>query len=236
MQPNPERTVGEIAAAFPAALEVLEKHHIDYYGERNIPFHEACRVAGVSAAEILQEVQSAAKTAPEDWNVEPVAHLIQFLVETHRRWLQLDLPWIEHLMNRVASTGKEDILSLRRVFSHLRADMEEHLRNEENVLFPAILEIEKSVAEGRPAPLLPFGSVRNPIAMLEQDHEIDSQLWDKLRELAYGYIPAESASEGVRLLYHELGALEGSVHEHTHLENNVLFPRVTRMVQQGSLA
>jgi len=239
MRLSPEKTVGEIAAAFPAAPQVLEKHHINYYGERDNPFREACRVAGVSAEEILEEVRRSAgdvQRVQENWNREPIAHLIQYLADTHRRWLQEDLPWIDHLIGRVASIGGEGrpILPLRSVFSRLRADMEEHLRNEENVLFPAILEIEPAIVGGRPVPLLPFGSVRNPITMLEQDHEIDSRLWDELRELAYGYVAGEDASEGVRLLYHELRELEGAVHEHTHLENNVLFPRVIRLVQQES--
>jgi regulator of cell morphogenesis and NO signaling len=122
---------------------------------------------------------------------------------------------------------------LRRVFVRLRADLEQHLRNEETVLFPAILEIERAMAEGRPAPRQSFGSVRNPIHMIEQDHEIDTRLWDELRELAYGYVAGEDAPQGIRVLYRELGKLEGAVHEHTHLENNVLFPRVIRLVQDG---
>jgi regulator of cell morphogenesis and NO signaling len=233
---SPEKTVGEIAAASPAAARVLEKHHIDYYSGRGNPFREACRVAGVSAEEILEEVRRStgdAWTIDDNWNTAPIEHLIQYLMDTHQRWLQQDLPWIDHLLDRAASVGGENqsIPPLRRVFFRLRADLEQHLRNEENVLFPAILEIERAMVEGRPAPRLPFGSVRNPIHMIEQDHEIDTQLWDELRELAYGYVAGEDAPQSIRLLYSELGQLETAVHEHTHLENNVLFPRVMRLVQ-----
>lgn len=238
MRLSPEKTVGEIAATSLAAAQVLEKHHIDYYSGRGNPFREACRVAGVSAEEVLEEVRRSADHASgidDNWNTEPIEHLIQYLMDTHQRWLQQDLPWVDHLLDRAASVGGEiqSIPPLRRVFFRLRADLEQHLRNEETVLFPAILEIERASVEGRPAPRQSFGSVRNPIQMIEQDHEIDSQLWDELHELAYGYVAGEDAPPSIRLLYHELSKLEGAVHEHTHLENNVLFPRVMRLVQHA---
>jgi regulator of cell morphogenesis and NO signaling len=238
MRLSPEKTVGEIAAASPAAARVLEKHHIDYYSERNNPFRAACRVAGVSAEEVLEEVRRSAnygQDIQENWNTAPIADLIRYLMRTHWSWLQQDLPWIDHLIDRATSVAGEDrsVLPLRRVFLRLRADLEQHLRNEENVLFPAILAIERAAAEGRPAPRQSFGSVQNPIHMMEQDHEIDARLWDELRELAYGYVAGEDAPQGIRLLYHELSKLEAAVHEHTHLENNVLFPRVMRLVQHA---
>jgi regulator of cell morphogenesis and NO signaling len=231
-----DKTVGEIAAAFPAGARVLEKHHIDYYSERSHPFREACRVAGVSAEEVLEEVRRSSRDAPErpeDWNAAPLADLIEYLKDAHQCWLTHDLPWIDHLIGRhlldcKASVGEPDrsIPVLRRVFLRLRTDLEQHLRDEENVLFPAILELEQALAEGRggPAP--------DPVLMIEQDHEIDARLWDELREIAYGYVAAEDAPQGIRALYQELGTLENAVHEHTHLENNVLFPRVIRMVRQ----
>jgi regulator of cell morphogenesis and NO signaling len=231
-----DKTVGEIAAAFPAGARVLEKHHIDYYSERSNPFREACRVAGVSAEEVLEEVRRSSREAPEhqeDWNAAPLADLIQYLKDAHQCWLTHDLPWIDHLigrhlLDRKASVSEQDrsIPVLQRVFLRLRRDLEQHLRDEENVLFPAILELERARAEGRGGP------VPDPILMIEQDHEIDAQLWDEMREIAYGYVTGEDAPQGIRALYQELSKLESAVHEHTHLENNVLFPRVIRLAQQ----
>jgi len=243
-----DKTVGEIAAAFPAGARVLEKHHIDYYSERSHPFREACRVAGVSAEEVLEEVRRSSRDAPElheDWNTAPLAELIQYLKDAHQCWLTQDLPWIDHLigrhlLDRAASVSEQDrsIPVLQRVFLRLRKDLERHLRDEENVLFPAILELEQALAGDRAVPPASSGlaesggPVPNPIEMIEQDHEIDAQLWDELREIAYGYVAGEDAPQGIRALYQELGKLENAVHEHTHLENNVLFPRVIRLVKQ----
>jgi regulator of cell morphogenesis and NO signaling len=238
MRPNREKTIGELAAAHPAALQVLEKQHIDYYSDRNRRFQDACRMAGSSAEEVLRQMARSAANPkdapPQAANPESLEALIQHLEDAHHRWLQKDLPWIAHVMERVESAGTP-IFPLRRAFGRLRQEFEDHMRCEENVLFPAVVEIERSIASGGPVPRLKFGSLRNPIAMLEQDHERESRLWDALRDLTYGYVAPEDASETVRLLYGELKNLEAAAHLHTHLEENVLFPRVVRLARQPSL-
>jgi len=50
-----------------------------------------------------------------------------------------------------------------------------------------------------------------------------------LRDLTYGYTVPEEAPESVRLLFRELEKFATSIHEHTHLENNILFPRVLNL-------
>ena len=69
--------------------------------------------------------------------------------------------------------------------------------------------------------------------MMEREHETDARLWDKLRDLTYGYAPPENACESIRLLFRELQALKAAAHEHTHIENNILFPRALRLEQRG---
>src|SRR5438094_466156 len=72
---NTEKTVGEIAAEYPAAARVFEKHHIDYCCGGKHPVVEACRVAGVRAEDVMTEVESTRRTAPAqqvpDWNAAP---------------------------------------------------------------------------------------------------------------------------------------------------------------------
>ena len=250
--PDIENTVGEIAAKFPCAPGVLEKHHIDYGTGGKRPFREACRVAGARAEEVLDEIRREGREdrwsrpgpgwddgSSENWEREPSAVLIEYLVATHRRWREQDLPMIDALLDRVEAVQRTNhgvhvtgVAQLRRVFDRLRHRLEEHLRQEENILFPAILAMEASDAGGRPLPRLAFGSVKNPITMMERDHETDAGLWDEIRDLTYGYAVAEDAPESTRRLFRELQSLETATHEHTHLESNILFPRVKRLEEQ----
>ena len=47
----------------------------------------------------------------------------------------------------------------------------------------------------------------------------------KLRTLTHGYKLPENACPTFQELFQELARLEADLHEHIHLENNILFPR-----------
>ena len=60
--------------------------------------------------------------------------------------------------------------------------------------------------------------------MLREHNETGDAL-RRLRELTGDYTVPEGACNTWRALWYGLAALETSLHEHIHLENNILFPR-----------
>jgi regulator of cell morphogenesis and NO signaling len=186
-------------------------------------------VAGTAASEIMAEL---AETTPadRDWNSAPLAEVVREIVDRHHAWLHAELSLLDHLFALVAHS-QEGIRPLERVFSQLKAELESHLGKEERVLFPAILRMETLRNAGKPVPRPPFGTVRNPISMMEHDHEQAMLHLDEMRDLTYGYDLPEDACHGLRMLYRELQALEADLHTHLHLENNILFPRAANLEQ-----
>lgn len=235
-----EKTVGEIAAEFPGAPRVLEMHHIDYSIGGKRAFREACRVAGVNADEVLREIRKVtlgSSPGEENWKSQATGTLIEHLVEMHHRWSTENVPLIQALLERVEASPDHAsrlpaIGRIRRLFTRLEHELQQHLRKEENVLFPVILKMERCVASGLPAPRESFGSVVNPITLMESDHDADARMWEELRDLTYGYTVPEDAPESVRLLIRELARMAEAIHEHTHLENNILFPRVMQLERE----
>lgn len=234
-----EKTVGEIAAEFPSAPKVLEMHHIDYSVGGKRAFREACRVAGVNADEVLRDIHKASLASvlgEENWNSQTTATLIEHLVEIHHRWSTENIPLIQALLDRVEALPENaanlPISRIRRLFTRLEHELRQHLRKEENVLFPVILKMERCASSGLPFPRASFGSVGNPIALMESDHDADARMWEELRDLTYGYTVPDDAPESVRLLVRELATFAAAMHEHTHLENNILFPRVIQLERE----
>lgn len=164
----------------------------------------------------------------EEWSSAPLDSLIERLLRDHRSWRVKDFPMIEYLFDRIEGTHgpaqPSCLVSLRRAFYRLRTEMEGHMSREENVLFPAIIGTQRSTG-GLATSLPAFGSLRNPISLLEQDHEHDERLLAAIREAAHGYEVPEAADENVRILFRELQALEAAMHAHTHLERSILFSR-----------
>ena len=159
--------------------------------------------------------------------------IVQQLLREHRRWRSKDFPWIAHLFDEVQSAedGQPACLApLRNAFYRLCAEMEGHMSREEHILFPAILEAQN---EPDAAPK-GFGSIRNPIAMIEQEHDWEAERLEKMREIARDYQLPHNADEKLRLLFRELEALEAAMHAHTHLEGSILFARALAAEGQHS--
>jgi regulator of cell morphogenesis and NO signaling len=176
--------------------------------------------------------QVEAGEAPQQWSAVPLEQLIDHLMDDHRRWLEELLPSLAALLEQRAREEKSDsTFALRRIFRRLSTQLEAHLRDEEHVLFPAILEMDRGTRNSEPRPKLAFGSVRNPITMIEREHEDDAQVWDTIRHLALLDAVAEGATKAAKRLYQDLTLFEDEVRTHTAVENTVLFPRAVQLEQ-----
>jgi regulator of cell morphogenesis and NO signaling len=153
----------------------------------------------------------------------PAESIIQHLLREHRRWRSKDFPLISHLFDEAQSAeGQPPCLKpLRTAFHRLCAEMEGHMAREEHVLFPAILEAQTELRAAENG----FGSIRNPIGMIEQEHDWEAERLEKMREIARGYRLPEKADQKLRLLFQELEALEAAMHAHSRLESSILFAR-----------
>jgi regulator of cell morphogenesis and NO signaling len=100
---------------------------------------------------------------------------------------------------------------------------------EEQVLFPYIGVMEQARSQGRPIPFPPFGTVKNPIRMMMIEHDAAGDLLSGLRLVTNDYAVPEDACMSYRSLYQALEGLEKDLHQHIHLENNILFPRAAEL-------
>jgi len=242
MLPHDEKTVGQIAAENPAALRVFEKHHIDYCCGGKHSIGDACRVAGSSVEEVMEEVAGATRAPAEDpaeakdWNHLPLGELIGYVEKGHHAWMSEELIVIAQLLDRASELSPAcvaphaSLAPLQRVFGYLRAELESHMRKEEMILFPAIAAMEHG-----PAGAVSAGSIATVVATMEQEHEVAAQYLDEIRDLTYGYDPPENASQNLRALYRELQVLEADLRIHIHLENNILFPRAIRLEEETTI-
>jgi regulator of cell morphogenesis and NO signaling len=104
-----------------------------------------------------------------------------------------------------------------------------HMMKEEMVLFPYIVRMEEAVIQREPVLPPPFGSVGNPIHMMESEHESAGKALRAMREASQGYAPPPDVCVSYQTLYQALAGFEADLHQHIHLENNILFPRAIAM-------
>ncbi len=238
MQTLETKTVAEIAAESLAAVKVFERLGIDYCCGGKRPLDEVCRENGLSAGAVQAELDAvAAQAAPEqrDWSAAPLSELIGHIVGTHHEYLKRELgPLGERVakVERVYSARPEAVERVRglsEIFEGLKSELLMHLRKEEMVLFPAIESYEEAVQAERPLPPLAFGSVGNPIRMMELEHESAGEALARLHEITHDFEVPEYACVTYKAMLKGLRELEQDLHMHIHLENNVLFPRTLKL-------
>jgi len=224
-------TLAELAATSLNAVRILEQHGLDYCCGGKEPFEQACLAKGLQPESILREISQAstASAAAHDWQTAPLEELVKHIVDTHHAYLKLDLPVLQSRIEKVAAVhgahDPERLPRLAEVFSGLRGELEMHLHKEEAILFPFIVQYGRAELQNRPMPRAPFGSIANPIAMMEREHAGAGDALEEIRALTGNFELPSYACNTVRALYEGLKVLEADLHVHIHLENNILFPR-----------
>ena len=167
----------------------------------------------------------------------PLRELIEHIVGTHHEYLRRELSPLGARLEKVYRVYNErygdTLIGLPEVFAGLRSELETHIQKEEAILFPAIAGYEAASIAGTPLPKAPFGSVSNPIRMMEAEHDSAGKALAEIRTITADYAIPDYACVTYRSLIAGLQELEQDLHMHIHLENNILFPRAIRLENSG---
>jgi regulator of cell morphogenesis and NO signaling len=225
-------TVGEIAAAEPSSIRVFESLGIDYCcgGKRGLA--DACSRIGISVDDAISRITQAERDAHAPalpaWAQARLSAIIRHIVEHHHAYIRSEAPRISALLEKVVARHggtHPEMAEIQDLFLAAIQELVTHALKEEQVLFPHIIRMEEAAAAGQPLPPAFFGSISMPIARMLADHDDAGALFARMNQFAGGYVPPEGACATFRALYHGLHEFERDLHEHVHLENNVLFPR-----------
>jgi len=224
-QPPTAATLGSIVAERPAAAAILEGIGLDYCCGGTKTLAEACGERGLdpeTVAAVLDSVGAEGTGgSAHDVAGASIGELCEHIVAEHHRPLPTRLERISELLGKVVRAhGAEDpsVLRLRERFEETRTALLDHMRVEEQQLFPACRELERAGASAE--------LNRDLIVHLEDDHGSTGAALADLRGIAGGYGPERAHCNTHRVLLHELSELELELHRHIHEENNILFPKV----------
>ena len=223
------KIIGEIVAETPAAARVFERLGIDYVCGGKHPIGEVCERKGLGLEELSAEIELAARmeipTETRDWNTAPLAEVIRHILVTHHLYLENALPAMDRLVTRIADLDGDRFPELapplKKIFQQMEQDLTAHLREEETVQFPAIIQMEKM---GGCAGAMPDG----PLTRLEHDHDEAGRALEEMRGITNNFTPPPGANRNLRTLYRELKVFESDMVRHLHIENNILFARANR--------
>jgi regulator of cell morphogenesis and NO signaling len=235
MTATPETTIREIVASDYRTAAVFQRHGLDFCCNGGRTVEQGCRDAGADETALLRDLDAVLETPASglprfaSWDART---LIGYIVANHHAYVREALPpLLRHTEKTAAVHGERhpDLVHVARLFARVAAEMVDHMAKEEGVLFPYIEAIETAARAGWPAPAAPFGTVDNPIRVMEAEHRFVGDAMAEIRHLTGGYTPPANACATWRVAFQELEAFERDLHDHVHLENNVLFPKASAL-------
>jgi len=225
------QTVREIALEQPSSIRVFEHYGIDYCCGGRKPLAEACAAGKLEVDTVIAALEAAAKTAApivQDWTEASLEKLSGHIVATHHAYVKRELPRLAELALKVVArhgVTKAELPVIQANLARLDEELTQHLAKEEAILFPYIVTLERAIADGSAKPHGCFGTVANPIAMMTQEHDAAGVVLAEIRRLSHNFVKPADACPTYHAFYDGLQDFEQDLHQHIHLENNILFPR-----------
>jgi regulator of cell morphogenesis and NO signaling len=228
-----QMTVREVAVQVPESTRLFESLNIDYCCGGSRALNEACDTAGVEVDDVIKMLthlsqSGASESGTVDFHKLSLAELINHILETHHIFTRSEMARIEALSAKVISAhsaNRPELLKVGNLFQRLCADLKPHMFKEEQILFPYIVAMEHAQAQEQPLPFAPFGTVRNPVRMMTTEHDNAGEILRELRAVTADYQVPSDGCISYQTLYQALEGFEKDLHQHIHLENNILFPR-----------
>ncbi|MGA1981610.1 MAG: iron-sulfur cluster repair di-iron protein [Acidobacteriaceae bacterium] len=234
------QTVREIALDQPTSIRVFEQFGIDYCCGGRKPLAEACAASNLEVDAVLAALESAAQgSAPvaEDWSKASLEALSAHIVATHHAYVKSELPRLAVLAEKVVrrhGDTQAELPLIQAKLALLDEELTQHLAKEEVVLFPYVTKLERALETGSTLPRGCFGTVANPIAMMTAEHDAAGGLLAEIRQLSHHFTTPAGACPTYHAFYDGLREFEQDLHQHIHLENNILFPRAIAL-EAGAL-
>jgi regulator of cell morphogenesis and NO signaling len=224
------KTLSEIVTGNIKSAIVFEEFGLDFCCRGNRTLQEACTEKNIDAKKVLTHLNNLKDNGnghqqANDWSLD---FLVDYIINNHHLYVRRMIPVISLHSDKVASvhcSKHPETLRIADLFLAVREELEMHMMKEERILFPYIKELHAARENNIELTPPPFGSIQNPIKMMELEHTSAGDALYQIRELSNNYAHPDDACNTFKALYSELKEFQEDLHKHIHLENNILFPK-----------
>jgi len=234
MENNGMLTVGEIVAKDFRTASVFSKYGIDFCCGGDKTLEEVCKKQSVDVTKLQNELDEAGRIAETgfDFNSWSLKLLADYIEETYHTYIKKKTPLILQYLEKIKDVHGEnhpELTMIFSLFSQSAMDLSMHLQKEERILFPLIRELSEAKDSSLPVEPGHCGSINNPIIVMKVEHETEGERFKTLSRLSGGYTVPPDACNTYRTAFEMLKEFEQKLHEHIHLENNILFPKAIEL-------
>jgi len=224
------KTVAEIVTENIKTAHIFKKFGIDFCCGGGITIEDACSKKGVDYTLLEKELAAVDVLVDKehDYDKWDLNFLIDHIINVHHKYVEESIPLLLQYADRVAKVHGHhyiEVVEINSLFHEVAQELSAHMKKEEHILFPYIKQLVKAEIEGLTPARPHFGTVNNPIKMMEFEHENAGDIFKSIAKLSNDYTPPDEACNTFRALYAKLEEFEQDLHKHIHLENNILHPK-----------
>lgn len=218
------QTLAGIVSQYPVTARIFEQHGLDYCCQGKQRLQEACHRQELPVEQLCGELEALLQEqeAASAWNPAGLAvpELINHIISRHHQYVREAVPVLMSRLERIAAKHGErfpNMIAVKDLFGDLADELLGHMIKEERILFPMLLSQYRQYGQCQPA------QVSGPIQVMEEEHERAASLLEEIKRLTNQYEAPPQACQTFRLTLAGLQEFEEDLHQHVHLENNVLF-------------
>lgn len=230
-----DKTIGEIVAADFRTATVFEKHGIDFCCGGMVTLAATCTKNGLDLAAITDElkaVEHEPTNRSQNYSSWALPFLADYIVNTHHAYLKENDEQIAAYARKIAAVHgvhHPEVIRISAIFDKIAADMTAHLKEEEEVFFPALKRVDAARISGNTPNADDRETIRLSLLTLHREHEEIGDAIHEIRHLAKGYKIPDDVCNTFTVTYQKLKEFEDDLHKHVHLENNILFPKASEL-------
>ena len=226
-----QHSVGEVVANDYRTAAIFEKYGIDFCCKGHRSIDEACERKSIMTEEVMRDLKkhfSSENTDCPDYKSWPSAQLVDYIVEKHHRYVEETTPLLSRYLDKlckVHGARHPELFEVHRLFTESAADLAQHMKKEELVLFPWIKGMVSASDDNVKKIRSSEPMVHQPVSILMHEHEAEGDRFQTIETLTNQYqVPADGCST-YKVAYQMLQEFQNDLHLHIHLENNILFPK-----------
>lgn len=233
-----ENVIGQLVAKDYRTAAVFEKYGIDFCCKGNRTIDDVCNQKNINKENLTKDLEllnDESQANSNDYNEWPLDLLASYIVQKHHRYVEKQIPVLQTYLKKIAGVhGREhpELFEIAELFNKTAAELTAHMKKEELILFPQIQKLVCTQNDGVENNTIPFGTFKNPISVMMDEHTSEGERFQKIKELSNNYAVPAGACNTYRVAFALLNEFENDLHLHIHLENNILFPKAIAIENQ----
>ena len=230
-----KHTLASIVTGDHRVVPVLEKYNLDYCCRGKTTLADACSEKKLQLDHIeseLEYVMQGFREKSMPFNEMSAEHLVNHILVRHHYYVKQAMPLIYMHLEKVSKKHGDFFPYMNTVFSlfgELQDEMNLHMQKEEMVLFPMIIDLERKYKQKNLSGIVK-NDISGSVSVLESEHQQAGDILYQIRELTNQYSIPQGTCTTFKITLNELKEFEDDLHEHVHLENNILFPKALQFV------